>query len=82
MCVTLSQNFTDKTIKAEWVEHLVLKLGTGDFFGEIALLSHKARQATVKAAKKVIALRSYTRGCPAFSTHHGWLTGVLHVIPD
>mmetsp|Transcript_25297 Transcript_25297/g.51488 ORF Transcript_25297/g.51488 Transcript_25297/m.51488 type:complete len:384 (+) Transcript_25297:144-1295(+) len=52
----LAKNFCDKTIKAEWVEHLVLKLNVGDFFGEIALLSHKPRQATVKATRKTEAL--------------------------
>ncbi len=38
------------------METLVLKLSSGDFFGEIALLSGKPRQATVRAVGEVTVL--------------------------
>eukprot|EP00293_Proteomonas_sulcata_P015907 CAMPEP_0184299580 /NCGR_PEP_ID=MMETSP1049-20130417/10163_1 /TAXON_ID=77928 /ORGANISM="Proteomonas sulcata, Strain CCMP704" /LENGTH=388 /DNA_ID=CAMNT_0026610057 /DNA_START=355 /DNA_END=1521 /DNA_ORIENTATION=- len=45
----LVENHPTRPQKAEWSEVLVLKLTVGNFFGEIALLSGKPRQATVKA---------------------------------
>jgi len=52
----LVENHPTKPSKAEWAESLVLKLTAGDFFGEIALLSGKPRQATVKAVGAVTVL--------------------------
>lgn len=49
------------------VQALVLKLTAGDYFGEIALLSGKPRQASVKAAGQVTVLLmhrdAFTRLC-------------------
>jgi len=63
----LIENHPTKPSKAEWVETLVLKLVTGDFFGEIALLSGKPRQATVRAvgtvAVLVLSRDAFTRLC-------------------
>mmetsp|Transcript_8439 Transcript_8439/g.21018 ORF Transcript_8439/g.21018 Transcript_8439/m.21018 type:complete len:390 (-) Transcript_8439:410-1579(-) len=59
---------------AEFVETLVLQLKDGDFFGEIALLSDKPRQATVKANGKVTVM-SISRG--AFTRLCGNLVEIL-----
>mmetsp|Transcript_17751 Transcript_17751/g.44868 ORF Transcript_17751/g.44868 Transcript_17751/m.44868 type:complete len:388 (-) Transcript_17751:128-1291(-) len=52
----LVENHPTKPSKAEWAESLVLKLQQGNFFGEIALLSGKPRQATVRAVGQVTLL--------------------------
>uniref|UniRef100_A0A7S0VSY4 Cyclic nucleotide-binding domain-containing protein n=1 Tax=Hemiselmis tepida TaxID=464990 RepID=A0A7S0VSY4_9CRYP len=52
----LVENHPTKPSKAEWAESLVLKLQQGSFFGEIALLSGKPRQATVRAVGQVTLL--------------------------
>jgi len=63
----LVENHPTKPSKAEWTETLVLKLTVGNFFGEIALLSGKPRQATVKAvgsvALLVLSRDAFTRLC-------------------
>ncbi len=63
----LVENHPTKPSKAEWTETLVLKLTVGNFFGEIALLSGKPRQATVKAvgdvAVLVLSRDAFTRLC-------------------
>lgn len=63
----LVENHPTKPAKAEWHEALVLKLSAGDYFGEIALLSGKPRQASVKAIGTVTALvmsrDAFTRLC-------------------
>jgi len=52
---------------AKFVQQHVLALKEGEFFGEIALLTEKPRQATVKASAKttcmVIARDAFTRLC-------------------
>lgn len=49
------------------LQALVLKLSSGDYFGEIALLSGKPRQASVKAVGQVTLLvmsrDAFTRLC-------------------
>jgi CRP-like cAMP-binding protein len=63
----LVENHPTKPSKAQWSQSLVLRLHEGDFFGEIALLSGKPRQATVKACGKVAVLvidrGAFTRLC-------------------
>ena len=51
-----------------------MRLGEGDFFGEIALLSGKPRQATVKACGKVAVL---VIGRDAFTRLCGNLVNIL-----
>ncbi len=71
----LIENHPTRPSKAEWTETLVLKLTAGDFFGEIALLSGKPRQATVRAhgavAVLVLTRDAFTRLC-------GNLFDILH----
>ena len=64
----LVENHPTKPSKAEWAESLVLKLTAGDFFGEIALLSGKPRQATVMTIFP--SLQSLTSTSPSFL--HGY----------
>lgn len=63
----LVENHPTKPAKAAWHEALVLKLSSGDYFGEIALLSGKPRQASVKAVGAVTLLvmsrDAFTRLC-------------------
>ncbi len=53
---------------------IVLKLSAGDYFGEIALLSGKPRQASVKAIGTVTAL---VMSRDAFTRLCGNLFGIL-----
>ena len=46
------------------------RLGPGDFFGEMALITSKRRSATVKAAQPVQALRIPAGGFQAFLMDH------------
>ena len=63
----LVENHPTKPANAVWADALVLKLKEADFFGEIALLSGKPRQATVKAVGPVSVLvmsrDAFTRLC-------------------
>ncbi|KAJ1493480.1 cyclic nucleotide-binding-like protein [Baffinella frigidus] len=63
----LIENHPTKPANAVWADALVLKLKVADFFGEIALLSGKPRQATVKAVGAVTVLvmsrDAFTRLC-------------------
>ena len=46
------------------------RLSTGDFFGEMALITSKRRSATVKAVEPVEALRIPAEGFQAFLLAH------------
>mmetsp|Transcript_18646 Transcript_18646/g.36269 ORF Transcript_18646/g.36269 Transcript_18646/m.36269 type:complete len:398 (+) Transcript_18646:55-1248(+) len=64
----LAERMAAKNLKAaEFVEQHVLSLKQGDFFGEIALLSEKPRQASVRAKGRVtcmvISREAFTRLC-------------------
>mmetsp|Transcript_57329 Transcript_57329/g.150972 ORF Transcript_57329/g.150972 Transcript_57329/m.150972 type:complete len:390 (+) Transcript_57329:80-1249(+) len=70
----LIENHPTKAAKVQWTQVLVMRLKEGDFFGEIALLSGKPRQATVKASGKVSVL---VIGRDAFTRLCGNLTTIL-----
>ena len=70
----LVENHPTKPSKIQWSQSLVMRLREGDFFGEIALLSGKPRQATVKASGKVAVL---VIGRDAFTRLCGSLINIL-----
>ena len=68
------ENHPTRPSNAQWGQTLVMRLREGDFFGEIALLSGKPRQATVRASGKVAVL---VIGRDAFTRLCGSLVNIL-----